>query len=320
MEDPGEIVLLVLAHKLDSLQYLSKLVGRSLPVIAHIDAKTHVPADVSGSLSSITLLDQRFPVYWGGFNMSLATISLIDEAYRLYPRFSRLILVSGDALPCVNIERIRNFFSDHSHTEFIQLTDVTNDQSLRNVPVDEARAKHGGAVNPWRFQNFVFYDSDLHCPRTRDSVVRKYSVPETTADFIRGTSHAAIKEVMRYLPDRAHLYERFYFGSQWWSLSRSAVDLIVDDLHSQIHHFIHTLIGSKRTFLERRGIEHFRPIMHVASHPDRSKFLDSDFMTKEDLMHAAHHTKRIFVRKFMPEAAPEISEAIDSGGYNAFLA
>jgi hypothetical protein len=328
----GEIVVLVLANKIESLLYLSKLLGSALPVIAHIDAKTHLSAEAKVSLSSISLLEQRLPIYWGGFNMSLATISLIDEAYRLYPNFSRLILISGDALPCVSADRMRDLFSEHYHTEFVQLVDVANDRSLRDVPVEEARAKHAGSVNPWRFQNFIFYDSDLHCPRSRDMVMRKFSVPETHVDSLRGAAHTTMKGVMRCLPDRDQIYEKFYFGSQWWSLSRFAVDLIVDDLHSQVHqeffrflqvsdeHLIHTLIGSKRAILEGRGIEKFRPIMHVINHPDRAKFLDSDFMTKQDLVHAARHSNRIFVRKFRPDAAPEISEAIDNGRYDALLA
>ena len=103
------IAALILAHH--SPELLARLVRRlesyGAQCFIHIDAKVDiVPFQAACSSSSPIFVKSRRKVAWGGFSLVAATISLLSAAI-LDPRFTHLVLVSGDSYPIKPREQFR---------------------------------------------------------------------------------------------------------------------------------------------------------------------------------------------------------------------
>lgn len=321
-----KIVLCVLAGELGAVQGLVDLLGDRFTIIVHLDAKSSVLPEflVRGPL--VHLADQRFPIFWGGFNMCQAAIGMIDQAYRIVPDFERLALITGDTQPIVTPDALARALGD-TKREYIHLQEVESDPSLRSVRMDEAH-QHPGGMFAWRFQNYVHSDDVLTSPRSRADLMRKYDVSENVAHYIAGSVSAIIQELFESFPWRTPLYSKLYYGESWWALSRAAIDLILDDLHSPIHreffrylhvpdeHFFQTLVGSKLIALAASGRQCVGPLVYVDhANPARRAFDGSDHLSVDRFACLEQQTDRLFARKYDPKRTPEVAAAIGEGRY-----
>lgn len=87
----------------------------------HIDAKSHEPLDVVTVEESIHWIENRYPVYWGGYNYVLATLALFEEAVKGY--YDRYMILQGADYPLYDNGYIESFFEDNKETEFINAID-----------------------------------------------------------------------------------------------------------------------------------------------------------------------------------------------------
>jgi Core-2/I-Branching enzyme len=98
---PPQFAYLVLAHKNPSqLMLLAKvLAGQSARVYIHIDGKIDVEPFIAslGPLPRVTILSERYEIYWGGYNMIRATLAMCRHA--LADGADRLVLLSGLDFP-----------------------------------------------------------------------------------------------------------------------------------------------------------------------------------------------------------------------------
>jgi hypothetical protein len=321
------VVILVLAHKPAALKDLLTVLDSRFQIIVHMDSKANVQNNSFQLPRHAVMSKSQYPIFWGGFNMCLAAISLIDTAYDVSPNFKRLVLISGDSLPTVHLDLLEESLLEKS-IEIIQLIDVPNDPTLRGVNISESERRHGWG-QPWRFHNFVFSDDVLYDPRARDETMQKFEIPEQRVDWLRGTAHKAMREALARLPPRPALFDKFFFGSQWWALTREAVDLIIDDMHSWIsheyfrylhvpdEHFFHTLYGNKQRALSSLHRKTCGPLVYVDyAGAKRIPGTWPDFaMPTEGFRIAYSQHRRLFARKYDPATSPDIAAAIVNGRY-----
>ena len=318
-----DIVLLVLAGRVDALAGLLRVVDSRFRIVVHFDAKL---ASVDLSLPPhASSTEQRYEVFWGGFNMMLAVRELIDTAYRVAPGFRRAVLVTGDTLPVVSCDHLEAALLDQTK-EFILLHEIADDESLRGLTPEEGRSRHGGSVQPWRFQNFTCYDDVLLSPRSAGDVMTTYGVSRSASDRLRGDVRGLVDELLGRLPTRSKLFARFFYGESWWGLTRAALDLIVDELHAEAfveffrflevpdEHFIQTLLGNKGRALASLGREVVgTPVYVNHADPVRARF-GRDALSGAEFREAGR-SGHLFARKYDPALAPDISEAIGRGRY-----
>jgi hypothetical protein len=257
--------------------------------------------------------------------MMRVEFALIREAVRLKPDFERLVLVSGDSLPAIGPDAIKAFFADPA-LEHLPLTEVQNDPSLRGVPEDVAIERYGW-VQPWRFQNYVCWDNVLNNPQEINNVRGMFGVSRKTGDFIRGIAQKTANDLLLDMPPRPSLFEKFYYGAQWWSLSRpTALRLLELASESEItkyfkyfqvpdEHLIHTVLGNDPEFRKRpKGRPMIMHSIHLMSGDTNARHL-----ARASLVAAFREHGCPFARKFDPLATPEITSAIMSDTYFKYL-
>lgn len=179
----------------------------------------------------------------------------------------------------------------------------------------------------WRFQNATYLDDLLLSPGSNREVMQKYGVDENTADYLRGSAKRLVEAVAMRLPPRPRLYDRFYYGESCWALTRAALDLIIDEMHAEIHvaffrflqvpdeHFVQTLLGNKQQALASLG-RHIAgtPVFVDHQDPERAR-LGRDALTADKFRQAADSGRHLFARRFDPERAPDVAAAIARGRY-----
>ncbi len=318
-----QVVILVLASRIEALRGLLLLLDARFRVIIHLDAKT----DASGLAlpAHASLTDVRFEVYWAGFSMFLAIREMIDTAYRVAPGFRRAVMLSGESLPLCPSDALEAVLLDERR-EHIDLYEIPNDPGLRGLTMAEVQRQANGNIMAWRFQNASYLDDALVSPRSHHEVMQKYGVSGHTADYLRGNAMKIADGILARLPPRPALYDRFYYGASWWALTRAAIDLVIDEMHAQAHveyfrflqapdeHCIQTLLGNKQRALSSLGRQVVgTPVFVDHGDPQRGSF-GRDALTAEKFRQAAG-TGHLFARKFDPELTPDIAIAIVEGRY-----
>ena len=323
-----DTVVLILAHNLAPLRDLLRLMGSSFRVIVHLDGKASATMD--DLPRHVSVLEPRHDVFWGGFSMFRAIRALIDAAYREVPDFSRAVLISGDSLPLLECGELHQVFADQNR-EYIGLCEIANDRRLRGLSMEEARLLSNGSELPWRFQNFCFYDNNLLNPKTIAAVQFDYDVADQTASHIRGSVKALNELLVQNIPQRPDLYDKFFYGEAWWALSRSVLDLVVDDIHATVHsgffqflqapeeHFIQTLLGNKKRALQSMRKQIVCSPVFV-DHNDAARSASGHYALASDRFCRARTSgPYLFARKYDPGHSPEIAEAIGRGSYFEML-
>ena len=326
----AKIALLVLSHKPESTQYLLDLLDNRFAVFIHMDARVSLAERPLRLPANAKLTATRLPVFWGGFNMVLATRILIAEAKADNPQFERYVLISGDALPTAALDKIEAALLDPM-TEYIDLAEVENDPSLRHLSHAETRKKYRW-VQPWHFQNYTFWDHVLAGPRTEKEVAEIYNLGPDSLQKIRHDVHFLTEDILRRIPPRPSIFEKFYYGSQWWALSGHLMNLIYDEMFDPNvenffalmaipdEHFFHCLVGRSLPALAKQGTRVLGTIMFTDhADPVRASFGD-DALLGEKFLNNHKMNGKLFARKFDPKRAPEIAKMISEKQYFSRIA
>jgi hypothetical protein len=142
----------------------------------------------------------RYPVFWGGFNLILAIRECIRTACAIDRNLARFVLISGDSLPIAPLDKLEAALLD-TEREYMDLYEVRDDPSLHNQAIARSIEKHGNE-QPWRFQNYAFYDDELLSPRSRSEAMQKYGLAQDTTDHLRGSTERVVTEIFRHLGPR----------------------------------------------------------------------------------------------------------------------
>ena len=189
-----KIAYLILAHNEPEL--LKKTIGiidYNSVFYIHIDKKSNInkfKEIIKGD--NIFFIDERYPIYWGGFNIVLATKKLMEEAINDANEYSHLVLISGQDFPIRDGEFIYKYFADNSQKEFI-----------RAYEIEESNCKHCY----YKIQKYRFMD-DFFNNKLLSKVLR---------GVLRDIIFRAFKN-KRYIREGNKKIFPCY-GSQWWALT-----------------------------------------------------------------------------------------------------
>jgi hypothetical protein len=213
-----------------------------------------------------------------------------------------------------------------SAVEYIDLVPVENDPTLRHVSHGEVLKKYKW-LQPWRFQNYTFWDHVLLCPRTEETAAHEYDLGPRTVRRLRADVFYISQAILNTLPPRKTLFKNFYFGSQWWGVSGVAMDLIYEEIfdpdveeffrYMEVpdEHFFHCLLGKKLAVLDGMGRRWEGTVMFTDhADPVRARFGD-DALADSAFPTAYKRTGKMFARKFDPRRASETARSIAEGNY-----
>jgi hypothetical protein len=198
------VALLVLAHSAPAvLELLASGFGDDrFRILVHLDRKVDLDGYVRGLTlpASVTFIEERHEIFWGGFSMVRATESL-SRAALADPSVGTCMLLSDDSLPLVPPDLV--------HAELLARPDR----------IDVSR----GWMNPAfesRYTGYFHFDAPATSVRPVEPHRRQVDPPTL----------AALDRLAR-LRDRGKFpLPRVWCGSQWWSLGRATLEPILDEL------------------------------------------------------------------------------------------
>lgn len=289
----AKLAFLILTHS-DPI-HLRKLVD-SLPpsdIFIHVDAKVDLSEfKLMVFNKSVSFVEPRVSVAWAGISMIDATNSLMNFAFKSSDA-NHFILLSGSCYPIKRNVELLKFFGD-SNISNIKFFD------MRSSP--EHYMKH--VVKCWFKEPFI---------RTKTkSLIFTDKAIRRALDLLRLKN----KWDKNIVP---------YFGSQWFSLSRDALEYVLKyqqenagyyEMNKRTfapdEHYYHTIIGNSKFAKESTGVQPFegRGTYRMANFhiidPSLSKwFCLSDF-------DSIKNSERIFVRKVRTLDGSDLLDKIDS--------
>jgi hypothetical protein len=291
----GRIAYLLLVHT-DPEQCLrlctTLLLDPKADIYIHVDLKAKqrfcLPAHSSGR---VYFIEERYPVYWSGFNMVLATLALMKAARSTNIAYQHLVLLSGLCYPLKHPTAIRHYLRD-SETR----------QHINRINAFDSKEYYIHQVTRYHFR-----DAFLPFPRT-DKIVRKIAT-------------ILARPIRRQLPSGLIPCE----GSSWWALTGDCAMHLLEmarertDLYwlykytmAADEHFFHTLVQNSPFAAQAAPIMTYtgkgmwkRANLHVI-HPSLKKtYTIEDFNT-------LLATDKLFVRKVTTAKSDELVNKLDS--------
>ena len=199
------LAFLVLAHDdPDHLRRLCRMLSPH-PVYVHLDAKAgSVERFTNGLPANARLIDQRFPVWWAGFEMVEATLALIRQAMQ-NGGANHTVLLSGHCYPIKPIAALADMLAQEPDTDHIQLVPIQPGSTLVNMI-----GRH------WRQRPFV--------PESWRNRCRYLARAD---DFLRRVRNRLARAVGRRFSNEIAPAVP-YQGSQWWALTHATLVRVCD--------------------------------------------------------------------------------------------
>ena len=173
----------------------------------HLDAReslANFQHSVGPLAQSCRWISDRHAVYWAGFSMIEATLSLIHDARAAPLPHRRYTLLSDDTLP---------LWSDEALTEW----------SRSSISWIETNSSAHHMEHFQRYQGYYFFDHPLTALR------REVHAPEVDETFIRAI--ADIESLRKSGKKTTNLHH----GQQWWSLTAPRIDHLLVDIGNDLH-------------------------------------------------------------------------------------
>jgi hypothetical protein len=199
--------------------------GTSL--LVHVDAKVD-DTPYRGLVEKwphVTLLPDRLPIYWGGFNTVRAIIRAFESA-SFAGSFTRYLVITEDTIPLVSRAQYLNLMS--SDVDFIESRKALNPKVIQ------------------RYEKFFYFDSRSTSPRPMTTLEREVT-SDTLLDLhrlqqLRARGKAVVPAILH--------------GSGWFGLTKPRVDKVVRVYHENSHlresfefsaipeeQYFHTILG-----------------------------------------------------------------------------
>ena len=193
----------------------------------HIDAKSDISpyVETAAKHANIRFAEQRFPIFWGGFNTIRACAAVIEQALRA-KNYDRIAFITEDTIPLIGRSEFQNCMCEP--TEWIQTYPTANEEWVA------------------RYKGFYFFDSLPTNPRHVDPLDRLWT-PEALASLKR----------LEALQQRGKAkIDRMFGGGTWWCLTRQQIDKFLLHYRTNDHvresfefaaipeeQYIHTVLG-----------------------------------------------------------------------------
>lgn len=129
------IAYLILCHQ--NPQLLEKIVNRVTVgtdniAVVHVDAKVEIEPfrEPFADSERVFFIEDRYKVYWGGYNVARATLSCMEAA--LQHDCDRVVVYEGMTWPLHSNEQIDEYFTKHPETEFIRAINATKSNDRKH--------------------------------------------------------------------------------------------------------------------------------------------------------------------------------------------
>ena len=207
------LAYLILAHTAPQqiLRAIARLRAPGVVFVVHIDARADNSIHAALLGQPNVHLAPRARCYWGTYGIVQATINCIQTLLALGTPFDYAVLLSGQDYPIKSPDAIAKFFAANAGTEFMEA-----------FPLDQP--------NRWTDQGGAF---------------------QAMARVNRYTVTLRSRTLHLKLPRRFYRGWKPHGGSQWWALSRPAIDWIAGYLarHSALpRYYRHTFIPDESMF------------------------------------------------------------------------
>jgi hypothetical protein len=128
----------MLVHKNEQqTQRLINHLAKDFDIFVHIDKCSKIKILESNNV----FIYKKYKTYWGSFNQIIATLFLLKKAYK--KQYERYILISGQDLPLMANDKIKNFFMNNDN-EYIEIFKIPrNDGHHPNPLVERMIYFHG---------------------------------------------------------------------------------------------------------------------------------------------------------------------------------
>jgi hypothetical protein len=127
MAKKSKIAILMLIHQdNEQVKRLIKHLSKDFDVYVHIDKRTSIQID---NIDNVFVY-KEYKTYWGSFNQIIATLYLLEKAYKR--EYNRYILISGQDLPIKTNEEIKVFF-ENNDVEYIDIGKIPNQEGWPNM-------------------------------------------------------------------------------------------------------------------------------------------------------------------------------------------
>ncbi len=274
-------LILAHAHPEQVIRMMEALRASGATFAVHVDARADDSVMTSlreyAAGHTDVLLTERQRCYWGTYALVQATLECIGVLLASGRAFDYAVLLSGQDYPIKSPERIAAFFEANKGTVLIEA-----------FPLD--------APNRWTPQGGRF---------------------QAMARVKRYTLNLRSRVLQLPLPRRFPLSWRPHGGSQWWALSREALEWMMATLHAEpqvARYFRHTFIPDEAMFqtmlanspfAARVSAEALHYIDWERPNPKYPRTLDD-----EDFERLAA-SEALFARKMHPERSAGLLRRVD---------
>lgn len=179
--------ILILAHKNhNQIMRLINHLKTDFDLYVHIDKRNKLNIK---SFDNVNVY-KKIKTYHGGVSLVIATLFLIEEAYK--NNYDRYIFISGQDVPLKTNKEIINFFDANKNKEYISYESINNSEAMYKEM-------------SFRLNSYNF------------------------GKLYRLIFHRNIRELLSNFPlIKRTTPENIYYGSQWWNLTNNAIKYILD--------------------------------------------------------------------------------------------
>ncbi|WP_162417029.1 beta-1,6-N-acetylglucosaminyltransferase [Cyclobacterium roseum] len=196
--------ILFLAYKnIDHLMEYIDFMDDDFLFFIHLDKKSkfsNASIERLTSQKNVVFVSRKYSVNWGGLNLLKALLLLAKEALK-NKEVGYLHSMSGQDFPIKSSQQIKLFFERHNGKQFIEY-----------FPLPSSRWV-GGGIN--RLDYYSFYDVFNKKTKSGSKLI------------------SILLKIQKFLGFRRKpfaFFPKLYGGSAWWSLSRSCVSYVIDQL------------------------------------------------------------------------------------------
>lgn len=220
-----KIAVAMLCHK--NVQQINSLLramkNERITFFIHVDRKSTISRDdISGNNITVIPKDGSVDIQWGGFGMIEATLRLLETIGQSNQEYDYIWLMSGQDWPLCSSDEIVKYVEQHNGEDFIEI-----------LP-DQESFERGYCK-----RNALYYPSWMVSNNTYVKVIKHL--------FWLVTGGRKSTKICR----RKTNVEKFYYGSQWWLLSKQSVEemmLFLNDNEWYKEYFKHSLVPDESFF------------------------------------------------------------------------
>jgi len=200
-----KIAIMMLVHKNeDQVKRLISHLSKDFDIYVHIDKRT--PIEIQNEKTIFVY--KKYKAYWGSFNQIMATLYLLEKAYK--KGYDRYVLISGEDLPIKSNEEIKKFF-ENNRNEYINIDKLPTTKYLK--------AGFKRVTRHWRNkrlhdQNGMIVRIIRRIERISFSLINMIRVRPIDYEFYGGTNwfnitNSCVKSIFEYIRNDKKYIQRF---------------------------------------------------------------------------------------------------------------